>query len=141
MFIYKKPQKILQDWVTYLDPVAQSNVLKMLRASDVKPSYDGSKNLIKFIRRLVLHNNYGYVSAFFRVDEGVDLKIAFEQFLECVELFPFHFIVHLRECIQIIAFAHPDERIRKNFLYGEQKLAKIMASRPVTKTSLLKRYS
>jgi hypothetical protein len=68
------------------------------------------------------------------------LDRAFGQFVEYIDFFPMHFVVHIREAIQVIAFAHPDKEIRECFMFGERLLARQMASAPVTIGLLNKKF-
>lgn len=135
----KKIRPVFEDWVLYLPPLVQSDLLKSLRGCDTMPFPDHSKFLIKEIRKVVTRSdNNNYSSRYFKYQGK--LQDHLYKLKDYIEKYPTHFMVHLLEATKIIAYTHPDKGVRDKFAYIQQQLYKGLLTNPETPAQMRTRY-
>lgn len=135
----KNIRPFLQDWVLFLPPLVQSDLLKSLRGCDTMPFPDHSKFLIKEIRKVVTKSDKNnYSSKYFKY-QGT-LKEHLYKLKDYIEKYPTHFIVHLLEAVKIIAYTHPNQETRDKFAYVQLQLHKGLLTNPETPAEMRRRY-
>lgn len=133
----KKPQPVLQDWVLYLPPIVQSDLLKSLRGCDSAPSPDYSKFLIKEIRKDTM-KDASYEHIFFK--QGGKFKDNLNDFLRNIDKYNLHFFSHLLESVKILAYCHEEEKVRNKWLWIQMRIYGYLNINPETPTQMKKRY-
>lgn len=135
----KKIRPAIQEWVLFLPPLVQSDLLKSLRGCDTMPFPDHSKFLIKEIRKVVTKSdNNNYSSKYFKYQGKLQEHLY--KLRDYIEKYPTHFIVHLLEAVKIIAYTHPDKETRDKFAYIQLQLHKGLLTSPETPAEMRRRY-
>ena len=135
----KKIRPAIQDWVLYLPPLVQSDLLKSLRGCDTMPFPDHSKFLVKEIRKVVTRNDRNNYSSNYFKYQG-KLQEHLYKLKDYIEKYPMHFIVHLLEAVKIIAYTHPNQETRDKFAYIQLQLHKGQLTNPETPAEMKRRY-
>lgn len=125
---------IYQEWVHNLSDKAQSVLASANRGPDGERREDVMKTLVRGIRKLTqvpakgaagLPGGYKY----FEIDQ---LRPALEEGVPDIAKYPFHFVQHLYEALEVIAYEHPIESIRAEFFYAYRAVAVEMHLNPET---------
>lgn len=131
---------VLQDWVTRLTFMQQSSLLTAIRGPDDRAKYATPKMLLRWFRRNVLisafegkvltdpfHDGGGSftgpsLDAFTSTDWRKAMKHHVDEYIKNLDAIPAHFQNHFRQAIQIVAYKHPDNKVREFWLMVYNKL-------------------
>ena len=104
---------ILQPWVMSLPIRYQGAILTAIRGCDGHVKEDASKVIIHGIRNttLVPANSESTMPGGFMPFELEDLLPAMRELSNNCDEYPLHFIVHLYQGLEAIAYTHPDKAL------------------------------
>lgn len=109
---------VLKDWVSENCTWKQQTVLMCaLRGPDSSEKESDAKALSRLLRKIILKNADPNQS-FMRLG---NIKHTVPRFIDNIEHFPLHFVLHLAHAFEIIGYLHPEEDIRNTgqFIYFE----------------------
>jgi hypothetical protein len=114
-------QSVVKDWVLELPFTQQALLMLSLRGPDGCSKYTPAKYICYFIRDVILHAAYpSYDGSFepggFMRNDYDNFAVEVDRFFEDIDGYPMHFLMHLIHASEVIAYNHPDELIRNNWL-------------------------
>jgi hypothetical protein len=100
---------VLQEWAWALPLMQQTVLLCALRGPDGVPKESPAKDMVRLLRRAVLHNARALEQTDFMVDMSADYFMAITaQFFADTDKYPMHFLMHLYHAAEILGYKHPD---------------------------------
>lgn len=96
---------VIQSWTTTLTWKMQTVLMSSLRGCDTVSKNDTSKQFTRFIRNAFLKNAGEPNSEFITHKLSDDVIYAFSKEFD---QYPIHYILHLMNAFEIIAYKHPD---------------------------------
>ena len=134
---------IYQDWVQELSEKAQSVLASANRGPDGSRREDIMKILVRGIRAMTqtpplpgskagLPGGYKY----FALDQ---LRPAVQEGVPDIAKYPFHFLQHLYEALEVIAYEHPIAAVRSEFFYAYRSVIIEMHLSPETEEQYYRR--
>lgn len=123
---------IYQEWVHKLSEKAQSVLASANRGPDGERREDVMKILIRGIRKLTQVEAKGMAGQpggykYFEMDQ---LRPALKEGVPDIARYPFHFLQHLYEALEVIAYEHPIEGVRHEFLHAYWSVVREMHLNP-----------
>jgi hypothetical protein len=132
-------QSVLQDWVMQMGLRHQACLLSIVRGCDSVGKEDVTKHLVRQIRGLFMVPHCGDINkskTFMDVYDSNLFIEHFNKFAKNMDLYPFHYVMHLLHSIQIIGEYHPDDRIADHFRLYYRSLCRKMHVKPESKHDL-----
>ena len=111
-------ESVLHDWVTGLTFQQQALLLTGMRGPDAMPKHNAAKAIVRYLRGAVI-KPAGTWSGFNDNDfmwGDYDYFIVYaKSLLEDPDAYPFHFMMHLIHCAEVVGYKHPDKIIRDHW--------------------------
>lgn len=96
---------VVQDWISRCSMKEQTVMLCALRGPDGLGKETPAKQLVRFLRSVVLHSA-DFSDELFMTPQS--LAEALDDFIGDLESYPLHFVTHLTHAIEIVGYRHPD---------------------------------
>jgi len=132
---------IYLDWVQNLSDKAQSTLASANRGPDGETREDVMKTLVRGIRKMTqvpAHGKAGQPGGY-KYFEMEQLRPALDAGVPDIAKYPFHFLQHLYEALEVIAYQHPIEAVRAEFFYAYRKIVSEMHLEPESEQQYLDR--
>jgi hypothetical protein len=117
---------ILYPWITDLSLRYQGTLMAAIRGCDGRAKNDVSKALNRAMRFLCLvpfdARELSYEG--FMTYDMAGWRADVSAFDSAIDEYPVHYVMHMVNAISIVAYEHPDEHIRTEFMWAYQLLAK-----------------
>jgi hypothetical protein len=140
----EQKQSVIKDWVSELPFTQQALLMLSLRGADGLGKYNSTKEVIHFMRDLVLHAAYpnytGKPEGFMRADYK-NWETVVKHFFNDIDSYPLHFYMHLIHASEVIGYNHPDEDIVQCWLSFYNYACHLFHMNPETKEQLNLRLS
>lgn len=137
-------QSAIKEWVFDLPFTQQALLMLALRGPDGLPKNTAAKNVVHFIRGVVLnaaYDNYtGEPEGFMRADYDNFMPCVHEMFND-MDAYPMHFLMHLIHAGEVIGYNHPDPTISGLWSHFYNVACHNFHMQPETKEKLNKRLS
>lgn len=144
---------VLQEWVTELPLMQQSVLLGGIRGPDGVKKYNSTKMIIRWLRRCILISSFDKCvlttpwdprgGSFTGPSGGSPITSIssamephFSEFFAEMDGLPYHFIMHLLHCAEILGYKHPDHEIATSWLSFYHRIVKDMHLTPETREEL-----
>lgn len=139
-----RKQSVIKEWMLDLPFTQQALLMLSLRGADGMSKYNAAKDMIHFMRDVVLNAAYedynGEPEGFMRADyENFD-RVA-KSFFNDTDAYPMHFLMHLIHAAEVVGYNHPDSYISSAWLYFYQYACKSFHMNPETAYQLNNRLS
>jgi len=110
-------KSVVKSWLSSLSIKEQSVVLLALRGCDTAVKDDPSKRVTRALRALVLHNGNPEPGSFMLLPKLIDGTPVYDPPLQLkgIDGYPMHWYMHTVHAVEIVAYRHPDPRIRSAF--------------------------
>lgn len=119
-----------QEWVQKLSNKAQACLASANRGPDGEKRQDVMKTLIRGIRFTTQvaepEGSKASQKGGYKYFELEQLRPALEEGVPDIARYTFHFLQHLYEAIEVIAYEHPIEMIRQEFFFAYAMIAREM---------------
>ena len=123
---------VLQNWVKVLPMKMQSTLLSSLKGGDGLSRNDISKSIIKAIRGTVVEQINADT---FYLTTAVNMERV-DTFIYDLDRYIIHFIGHLYQGIEVLAYKHPDEKVRDFWYIVYLKIVNKLCLNPETEEQL-----
>ena len=140
----KTKQSVVKDWVSDLPFTQQALLMLSLRGADGMPKHNSAKDVVHFMRDVILHPAYsgyiGYPEGFMRADYD-SFQVIVNNFFKDTDSYPMHFLMHLIHAAEVVGYNHPDKKIRTYWLSFYEYACKSFHMNPESKRQLNSRLS
>lgn len=126
---------VIQDWLGNLPWKMQTVVITGIRGCDGLTKYDASKHVSRAIRRVSL-KNADRTTTYMQHDAQAELHEAVEKFVEDLDRYPVHYVLHVAHACEIIGYKHLDRNIAAMFLRAYSEIVQAMHMNPEEEASL-----
>ena len=137
-------QSVIKDWVLDLPFTQQALLMLSLRGADGMPKFNAAKEIVHYLRGVVLHPAYanynGKPEGFMRGDYDNWERIVKALFID-IDSYPMHFLMHLFHAAEVVGYNHPDEEISVCWLSFYFYACQNLHINPETKEQLDERLS
>lgn len=137
-------QSAVKEWLSDLPFTQQALLMLSLRGADGMPKHNFGKDLLHYMRDVVLNAAYpgydGSPEGFMRSDYDNFIDIVY-LFFKDMDSYPMHFLMHLIHAGEVIAFNHPNQVISEHWHYFYNQACKNFHMNPETKDQLNERLS
>ena len=130
---------VLQDWMDHLSFKMQTVIITGIRGCDGLSKTDVSKHISRAIRGVSLRNadtTTTYMNH--PIEQTVESA---RQFVDDLDRYPVHYVLHLAHACEIIGYKHPDELTRGRFHGIYSLIVWSMHLKPETELMMDKRLS
>lgn len=130
-----KIDSVVLQWISFLTYKQQTVLLTAIRGCDVMDKYDLSKKFVRKLRKEILHDADPSSSRFIGDDDITFNEI--QRFVESLDKYPFHFVMHYVNACEIIGYFHPETSVREWWLNLYLKFVKAFHLYPESKEACL----
>jgi hypothetical protein len=132
---------VLQDWVSELPLMQQSTLITALRGVDGVGKENPSKKLTRALRSIVCVDAQPDTEhSFMNISNLISTK-DLKDFLEDIDPYPIHFVLHLLFAIEIVGYKHPDRKVRGFYLAAYERIVYALHLNPETEDQLNQRLN
>ncbi len=126
---------VFQDWLQNISWKQQTVIVTGLRGCDGLSKKDPSKHISRSIRMAAL-KNADTTTTYMKHNLFEELLEAAKVFVDDLDRYPTHFVLHMMHACEIIGYKHPEERVREVFSAVYNQIVWAMHLRPESKESL-----
>jgi hypothetical protein len=117
-------ESVLHDWVHLLPFQQQALLLTAMRGPDGLPKHNIAKAIIRFLRGVVIkpagdwrgENNNDFMWGNYKeTDKHMSFQWHVSEFWNDPDQYPLHFVLHLLHASEVVAYKHPDEKIKREW--------------------------
>lgn len=140
----EKKQSVIKEWVSELPFTQQALLMLALRGADGMPKHNTAKNVVHYLRDVILHAAYpdydGTPEGFMRADyENFGLVV--KMFWGDTDAYPMHFLMHLIHAAEVVGYNHPNKTMRGQWLAFYELACKNLHMNPESKRQLNSRLA
>ena len=123
---------IYQKWVQDLSDKAQSIIVSANRGPDGETREDVMKILVRGIRKMTQVPAVGKAGqpGGYKYFELEQLRPALEAGVPDIAKYTFHFLQHLYEALEVVAYEHPMEKVKAEFYFAYRSIVEEMHLSP-----------
>lgn len=130
---------VMRAWTTKQPLRHQGVLVAGIRGCDGAPKHDPSKHVSRMIRRAVLNpadeRETRSRGGFFGFDAEL-LETNLHAFLDSLDQYPLHYVMHLCHAAEVIGYKHPDREFRTFFLLVYQGMVHKFHMTPETESDM-----
>lgn len=130
---------VLQDWMMELSWKMQTVIITGIRGCDGLSKNDPSKQIGRAIRLTALRNADA-TTTYMRHDFAKVME-ATKTFVDDLDRYPVHFVMHLAHACEIVGYLHPDREVAGAFNAIYQQIVWALHLRPEPMEGLLHRLA
>lgn len=129
------PGSVFQEWLQLLTWKMQTVIITGLRGCDGLTKFDPSKHVSRSIRMAAL-KNADQSTTYMKHDMFEELAEAADKFVDDLDRYPVHFVMHMAHACEIIGYRHPEPGTRAQFSAVYNKIVWALHLRPESKESM-----